>query len=232
MILDLEEPVPKSRRSLNFNTPSQSNKENSAPNTSKSSQAAQDLSINDFEDTFEEAFLPISQTQATQKSQTQTNSKKRTIEELFGDIDDLLAENATHGIPKRQKSETSDLELIEHILQLRKLAKERHNPSLMYRGDSAQPNGYDSKSNLSLLVPKYPFVAVTRDDGMRVYVRCHSEQFEKDEMLAMAKNSGFRGVMGNTFKDTWKKVTDSVSVFLLQEQHNTCNGKIYASIKL
>lgn len=215
MVLDLGEPVPKSRRSLNFNTPSQSNKENSAPNTSKTSKVAQNLSINDLEDAFEDAFLPVPQTQttATQNSQTQTNTKKRTIEELFGDIDDLLAENAIHGIPKKQKSETSDLELIDHILQLRKLAKERHNPSLMYRADSAHSVGYDKKSNLSLLVPKYPFVAVTRDDGLRVYVRCHSEQFEKDEMLAMAKNCGFRGVMGNAFKDSWKKVTDLVSNF-------------------
>lgn len=56
-------------------------------------------------------------TQNISQNVPESNSKKRTIEELFGDIDDLLGENITGPKLKKYKDKREqELAMIDHIL--------------------------------------------------------------------------------------------------------------------
>lgn len=140
------------------------------------------------------------------------NTKKRTVTELFGDIDDLLNENVEYNLSKKSKGKVSDLELINHILELRKLAKEKENPTTIYRKNCSTSSGDYVKQNLSYRVPKYSFISVKRSDNERVYVRFHSEEYEKEQAALLMKNSSLSGVMGERFKEVWAEATSIVSI--------------------
>ncbi|KAF2888067.1 hypothetical protein ILUMI_18107 [Ignelater luminosus] len=143
-----------------------------------------------------------------------TSSKKRSIQELFGEIDDILNEEIVEGqVKKRKNNHDNQFALIEHILQLRKLAKERQNPFIAASKESNASNNY-SRNNISYQVPKYSFVVVTNHRGERVYVRCHSEQYEKEEIQRTIKKNTFAGVMGEKFKDVWKKAEEYINLDL------------------
>jgi chromosome transmission fidelity protein 18 len=139
---------------------------------------------------FDNDFTPIDDAPVT---------SKRSVEELFGDIDDILYES--QGNAKRHKGDHSEeLALIEHIIELRKLARERDGPDVM-RKDYTTVSSRD-KNNLSYAVPSYPFVGVTRDDGRRVYIRCHSEQFELEERARVVEAISLSGSL-DTNKEMW-----------------------------
>ncbi|KAB0794124.1 hypothetical protein PPYR_13744 [Photinus pyralis] len=138
-----------------------------------------------------------------------TRPRKRTVEELFGDIDDILYEdNVTY--KKKQKNDFDDESVvIEHILELRRLAKERNHPVMRYKNDRDEKDHF--KYNISSSVPKYSFTTITKCGGERMYVRCHSEQFMKEELQNLAQNSHFVGCMGDTFKEVWKEAETLVN---------------------
>ncbi|KAK4873767.1 hypothetical protein RN001_013127 [Aquatica leii] len=143
-------------------------------------------------------------TEEVSKTSTQENgTKKRTIEELFGDIDDILYDERSHNKKKAKNNHDDDFALIEHILELRKLAKERQYPLMATK--SVNCNDVYVKDNLSYEVPKYSFETITRFDGKRLYIRCHSEKFLEEEMNKINKKGTFAGCMGETFKDVWKE---------------------------
>ncbi|KAJ8979267.1 hypothetical protein NQ317_012737 [Molorchus minor] len=146
------------------------------------------------------------------------NSKKRTADELFGDITDIGNDDLFSDIiinpRKKKKASNSNLEneeknkrdfaLIEHILQLRQLAKDQHCVTVSNK-DHSTINLERDKRNLSYRVPKYPFIGVTRHDKERVYIRFHSEEYEKEESERVIKDCSFGGVMGDTFKEVWQE---------------------------
>ncbi|XP_044253050.1 chromosome transmission fidelity protein 18 homolog [Tribolium madens] len=150
---DVQRTPKKSRRSLEF-TPSEP------------------TPVSNNDNSFSHDFTPL------EDSVPEPNTNKRSIEELFGDIDDILYENQTNS--KRYKGDhADDLALIDHIVELRKLNRERDVPEI-FRKECTQSIDR-TKDNLSYTVPSYPFVGVTRDDGRRVYIRCHSEQYELED---------------------------------------------------
>lgn len=154
----------------------------------------------------------------TQSEMSLSNNKKRTVEDLFGDIDDLDDLFYEDSQPSSKKPKTNELEenlaLIERIVQLRKLAKEKHSITNLKVTNPAKLNYDRDKQNLSFRVPKYPFIGVTRFDKERVYVRFHSEDYEKDETMRIVKESSFQGVMGSSFKEIWKEAERLVYLFL------------------
>lgn len=99
------------------------------------------------------------------------------------------------------------------ILELRKLAQLKENPiiSMQNGGQSFEDRIND---NLSYEIPKYPFVGVTRHDGERVYVRCHSELYEELERDRICKANGFVGIMGENFKTVWEEANALVIIFV------------------
>ncbi|KAF5288538.1 hypothetical protein FQA39_LY15406 [Lamprigera yunnana] len=132
-------------------------------------------------------------------------SKKRTIEDLFGEIDDILSEEHTGFRKKPKNIHEDEFAVIEHILELRRLASERHNSIVMYNKARSRINMYSIKDNLSYDVPKYLSVDVTRFDGRKVYVRCHSEKFMQEESDKITNSRTFTECMGERFKDVWKE---------------------------
>ncbi|CAH1977978.1 unnamed protein product [Acanthoscelides obtectus] len=156
--------------------------------------------------------ISISQVPASQE--VSVESRKRTVEELFGDVDDLgdIFFDEDQPNSKRQKKDElqEDLEMIEHILLLRKLAKERHEIGLLKKKPTISSTDRD-KLNISFRVPKYPFIPVTRFDSERIYVRFHSEEFEKEEMDRLVKECTFTGVMGDYFKEVWKEANNIIN---------------------
>lgn len=140
-------------------------------------------------------------------SQNEPPSKKRTIQELFGDIDDLLGKNDA----KKAKTMKTELEMIDYIVELRQLVKEKQCGALFSK-NTRNVRKDNIENNLSYRVPKYPFFATTRHDGERIYVRCHSEQYEKEEMLQIIRNCSFKNIMKDMFKDTWKEAEQLLSV--------------------
>lgn len=112
-------------------------------------------------------------------SEAEKTTNKRTIEELFGDIDDLLY--ASNDPKKRKQCENeSDFALIDRIVGMRKLARQG-NVSNILLGDHPNDLNSHDRNNLSLTVPNFPFIGVTRQDGQRIYVRFHSSQYEVEE---------------------------------------------------
>lgn len=149
-----------------------------------------------------------------QLSQNETTTKKRTIEELFGDIDDLLFENDA----KKTKTDRTDLQMIDHIIELRQKAKETQNGVSLFAKNAKLAKSYSTKDNLSHRVPRYPFLAVTRHDGERIYIRCHSEQYEKDELEEITRGCSFKNIMKDMFKTTWKDAQELLNKQLDDKQ--------------
>lgn len=134
---------------------------------------------------------------------------------MFGDIDDLLDCNSK----KRARTIYSDMEMIDHIIELRRKTEETQNGNLSMVKTRKSDN---AKDNLSYNVPRYPFLAVTRHDGERIYIRCHSEQYETQELKEITQNCSFKTVAKNLFKDIWR----SAQGLLNKRLDETQNSKI------
>lgn len=215
---DTCQPPRKSRRSLDFDTPS----------TSKTIEKPCSDNLNDIQSvSYVDNTVLNSQTDESATA-TNSNSKKRTVEELFGDIDDIGDDVTFDDQPnvKKQKSNEhdEDLALIEHILELRKLLKEKTCVTSLNKDYSTSSLERD-KRNLSYSVPKYPFITITRPDKERIYVRFHSEDYEKEDCERIVEECSFSGVMGDSFKDVWTEARNLVSLlkFILLELKHKLN---------
>ncbi|GJQ73201.1 hypothetical protein Trydic_g13583 [Trypoxylus dichotomus] len=211
---DIGERIPKSRKVLKFNEASQNIQ-----------------SYNRRKPNFSDDFVPIADENNIGNSKdNRINTNKRSIEELFGDIDDLLSEDVTQNyesVSKKRKKgskENADLALIEHILALRKLSNDFNNPAANF-GKNYTSVENKNRNNMSLSVPKYPFVAVNNHNGERIYVRFHSEQYEKDETKRVTDRKNFTGIMGQAFKDIWTEATQYINNSLNVED-NTADEQL------
>lgn len=147
-----------------------------------------------------------------------SNNKKRSAEELFGDISDIDNDIFLDmNIPTTKKSKTDDIEeklaVIDHIVEMRRLAREKCNIISIKNKNNVTHIIERDKRNISYRVPKYPFIGLTRFDNERVYVRFHSEEYEKEEIQRIVKETAFSGVMGETFKEVWKDAKNLVKFF-------------------
>lgn len=146
-----------------------------------------------------------------------SQTPKRTINDLFGDIDDMLFED---NLPQPKKLKTDDekkakdLALIEQILNMRKINREQ-NITNRFDDNFIRNYEYDSKYNLSYNVPNYSFIPVTRNDSTRMYVRFHSEQYDKEDREEFIKKLNCKGFMVNSFENIWKEATNYVILYYL-----------------
>ncbi|CAH1167218.1 unnamed protein product [Phyllotreta striolata] len=142
--------------------------------------------------------------------QTQSTSNKRNVEELFGDISDLdFAQFEPEAKKTKLKPSKEDelKELMEHILLLRKLNKEKANVLSINTSISSRARNADRDSrNISRRVPKYPYITVRRSDGEDLYVRFHSEEYEREEVLSVVKESKVgHDVLGSEKQRIWNE---------------------------
>ncbi|XP_071574574.1 chromosome transmission fidelity protein 18 homolog isoform X2 [Temnothorax nylanderi] len=106
-----------------------------------------------------------------------SSSKKRSYEELFGDISDFLDTDVSVDVNIAEEPREKKLrwdqpkDVIKKILNARQLLHE-HN------GDTSMKISYDNKKNsISLRVPSWNFMAVTRSyDSQRLYIRVRNTQ--------------------------------------------------------
>ncbi|CAG9774025.1 unnamed protein product [Ceutorhynchus assimilis] len=193
-------PAPKARRSLNFGTPTTIQLDNSIAENLPNSL---DSSL-------------ISQSQEIQSTLDRLPSKKRTIDDLFGDINDITQEeyNIDEILqPKKAKRDNKhqqDLDLIDLIIQKRQEYKINNNitATVSISHSNNLLNHERDKHNLSYSLPKYPFIKIKCFDGEFVYVRCHSEQFEKEETKRILHENTFKGILGGSFRKIWNEAQD------------------------
>uniref|UniRef100_A0A182RUR9 AAA+ ATPase domain-containing protein n=1 Tax=Anopheles funestus TaxID=62324 RepID=A0A182RUR9_ANOFN len=148
--------------------------------------------------------------------QMDTNPRKRRLEALFGDIRDIEEESNEQYVYSSQKKtkteEEQDMELIERILE----ARQRYNavanpskPSILSRAEALHRFKMD---NISLEPPKWPSMTVKRDDKTCVYVRFHSEDFEKNQIDEInCARSGFNSLLGAEKERIWREANEIVA---------------------
>ncbi|KAF9788822.1 hypothetical protein SFRURICE_018398 [Spodoptera frugiperda] len=128
-------------------------------------------------------------------------SHKRTADELFGDIGDIDF-NEVELPSKRQKTEEeTDLELIDKILEGRRLKQILLEPSGRALGGRSK---YNAKDNMSLDIPRWPFVALSNSDGDRVYVRIESEEAWESSLDKGMEQMGLHASYANTWVEARK----------------------------
>lgn len=148
-------------------------------------------------------------------------TRKRRLEDLFGDIRDIEEEQEDdqmfRAISKKMRSEEEiDLELIELILEKRKRLLAELNPLKNNNLDRLEALHKFKMQNLSYSVPKYPFTAIRRSDAERIYVRTHSEDFETNEINEIHfANRNFGGLLGEAREEIWSKA-QAIVISLLE----------------
>lgn len=151
-------------------------------------------------------MMPSTSTQLSQEIfRSGFGARKRCLEELFGDIqdiDDIDDRNICETmIAKRHKTEEEiDLEMIERILELRKQRVVEVNAAKFDDLDRLQALQKFKEQNLSSCIPKYPFIPV-RSDGDRIYVRFHSEDFESERIREIQCGNSFGSIMSQPAKE-------------------------------
>uniref|UniRef100_A0A182K417 AAA+ ATPase domain-containing protein n=1 Tax=Anopheles christyi TaxID=43041 RepID=A0A182K417_9DIPT len=150
--------------------------------------------------------------------QMDANPRKRRLEALFGDIQDIeeepFEEDYIYSSQKKTKTEEEqDMELIERILE----ARQRYNavanpmkPSMLSRAEALHRFKMD---NISLEPPKWPSMTIKRDDKTSVYVRFHSEEFEKEQIdeIHCTSGNGYNGLLGAEKERIWREANEIVA---------------------
>lgn len=131
-------------------------------------------------------------------------ARKRCLEELFGDIQDLDEidnQGIFETISKRQKTEEEiDFEMIERILELRKQRLTEIKSTKCTDLDRLEALQKFKQQNLSSTIPKYPFIPLRSDDE-KIYVRFHSEEFESERIREIQCGKNFGAMMSKEVKD-------------------------------
>lgn len=108
------------------------------------------------------------------------NQRKRRLGALF---EDVFMPDETDHIQKKLKNEVErDENLIRMIIDARLKNQNRIESKKGNEMLRIQELNEFKRRNLSTSVPKWPFTAVTRSSGDRVYVRTHDQEFEKKEL--------------------------------------------------
>ncbi|KAJ8714897.1 hypothetical protein PYW08_004878 [Mythimna loreyi] len=141
-------------------------------------------------------------------------SSKRTADELFGDIGDIDF-NEIELPSKRQKTEEeNDMDLIEKILEGRRLKQSLLEPSSRMLGNRS---GYKAKDNLSLNIPRWAFIPLTNKDGDRVYVKLESEESWETSLDTGAEKMSLRASYSSTWAEARKILEDKQQKLISEE---------------
>ncbi|XP_034234267.1 chromosome transmission fidelity protein 18 homolog isoform X2 [Thrips palmi] len=170
-------------------------------------------------------------------------SRKRTIDDIFGDIDDIELEEAAEGHhlsgksskrsckqtvvdptffldedPGPESSHGKEMELIDRINDLRKKAFME-----CQQGHISSPTSIKLKASSSITkgVPKWPFVSVTSELGDRVYVRLRTEEYMDEQCDKVSHKRGQSGLLRSSFsslKDEALKILEEKQESIIAAQ--------------
>ncbi|GLH15294.1 Uncharacterized protein GBIM_19762, partial [Gryllus bimaculatus] len=112
--------------------------------------------------------------------------KKRKVEELFGDIDDIDLNEYSVAVKKKKTEDEVDKELIDKIVSGRQEAKLKAHTS-------------SKQENISKRIPKWPFVAITASNGERWYLRKHSDETLHFQISQIGKHVQTLGLLSASY---------------------------------
>ncbi|XP_062120896.1 chromosome transmission fidelity protein 18 homolog [Drosophila sulfurigaster albostrigata] len=139
-------------------------------------------------------------------------NKRRLERDLFGDIDDLYHESYEDPMVKKARTEEQrDNDAIERILELRR--KMRESSKTVRHDDVSRLKAlHDFKmKNLSYEIPSWPFLALQRSDLERLYVRYHSEDYERRQLeLLSARGQQIGSLLGEAKQQVWQEANELV----------------------
>ncbi|KAJ2945466.1 hypothetical protein O0L34_g278 [Tuta absoluta] len=190
-----KKPLP-AKRSLDFSSPMNKKLPEKPPKQSNNNNNAvtEEISTNHSQISLTPALPPMGDLLTPANGPS-----KRTVEDLFGDIEDIDFNDFNLPSKKQKTEEETDLELIDKILEGRKIKQMLLEPSKRLRND-ARP-AYDAKENLSLNIPRWAFVPLTKADGERVYIKFESEESWESSLDIPMEAFSLR----STYASTWEE---------------------------
>lgn len=165
------------------------------------------------------------------------NPRKRRLDDLFGNIDDIVNEenlanvfysvDAEENAKKKARSEEElDKELIKLILRAR--ADNFTKTSNFIKQSKLQQLEALQKfkeRNLSESYPQWPCIPVAISDRSRIYVRMHSEDFETKQLREVSIRKSFNRLLGEQSEDIWNDAQKIVEQRMVNStQTNGVNG--------
>ncbi|KAJ0174799.1 hypothetical protein K1T71_009907 [Dendrolimus kikuchii] len=156
--------------------------------------------------------VPFTTNECYEVTSIQTN--KRTADDLFGDINDIDFNEIELPSKKQKTEEEEDLDLINRIIEGRKLRQLLAEPT--NRLQSEIKTSYDFKENVSLNIPRWAFVPLTNSDGERIYIRLESEDTWEKALEATSEQSSLHSNYIGTWEEA-RKILETKQQELIQE---------------
>ncbi|XP_068617810.1 chromosome transmission fidelity protein 18 homolog isoform X2 [Battus philenor] len=180
-----------SKRSLDFSSHISTNSSNTKNNKNELSQEDDEIGLEPSLQAMDDVFT----------SQTILPSK-RTAEDLFGDINDIDFDNIELPSKRQKTDEENDMDLINKILEGRRLKQILNEPASSVNVNKKV--NFDFKENISLNIPRWPFVPLTNSDGDRFYIRLISEDSWNQSLEFNAEQLSLRTVYASAWEDAQK----------------------------
>lgn len=161
---------------------------------------------------------------------TEINPRKRRLDDLFGDIDDIIQEELPaaqvfyavdmeeNAKKKARSEEEQDNAIIQRILAARaeQLARNNNYTKQSKLQQLEMLHKFKSR-NLSETYPQWPCIPVVADRN-RIYVRMHSEEFEKNQLNELTLRKSFGKLLGDNSEDVWNEAQKIVEKRMIDSQ--------------
>lgn len=163
------------------------------------------------------------------------NPRKRRLDDLFGNIDDIIqeenrpqvfySEDMEENVKKKQRSEEEqDNALISRILAARSEHQARtNNYTKQSKLQQLEALNKFKLRNLSETYPQWPCIPVVINQQNRIYVRMHSEEFEKNQLNELSLRKNFSKLLGDVGADIWNEAQQIVEKRMVDAQSQTMN---------
>lgn len=162
---------------------------------------------------------------------TELNPRKRRLDDLFGNIDDIIHEEnrgaqvfyandmEENARKKARSEEEQDNALIQRILAARSEFQARSN-NFTKQSKLQQFEAFQKfkTRNLSETYPQWPCIPVVIEDRNRIYVRMHSEEFEKNQLNELSLRKNFTKLLGDSSENIWNEAQKIVEKRLADAQ--------------
>ncbi|KAG5674297.1 hypothetical protein PVAND_004275 [Polypedilum vanderplanki] len=150
--------------------------------------------------------------------------RKRRLEDLFGDLHDIIEEDDDVNLKKHKTEEDRDLDTIQKILDARKVFVTCQNPMKKSNFDRLEALHKFKKNNLSSTIPRYTFESLMRDDDTKIYIRLQTEEIENREINDIKIQKG--NFLSNQNENIWQEANQIVSKQYNENQENNLMQEI------
>ncbi|KAL1115693.1 hypothetical protein AAG570_005983 [Ranatra chinensis] len=200
---DTRFPAPKSRKSLDFGVGINGHAANS-----KKPNCISDVNTTNGICEDKENVPSTSVITSSEGVQPLDSNHKRTVQDLFGDIDDIDFDSLRDPKKARVDSELSEIErqmaMIDKILKMRKEMNEIKMQPTLIAGVGREKRLEDC---MTRNVPKWAFMPVSDSTGRRLYLRLHSEDYIDKEIKKIATVTKKGDLLGVPYSSLYKIAT-------------------------